>query len=375
MNSPGPVPVVAGAVRVRVPLRRPLVTSRGTWDACDAWLLRVLDADGRAGWGEATLGPGADPADQERLDGLVRAMIGAAGVRRDDADDDLPPPEAALAAAIEGAALDLGLVLGERPRAPRIPVNAMIGAETPAGSVAAARSAVSQGFRTLKLKGGGERSSGELGERVAAVRDAVGPRIALRLDVNGAWTPEVARARIAAVAPIGLQYVEQPLPAARPGDPTERDRVATSMAGLRRACGVPLAADESVTSPAAARALLAAGAVDVLVVKPGRVGGPRVALAIADLAADAGVSVVISTLLETGIGLTTAVQIAAMLPGAVPGPLLAQGLATGSLLADTLVRGIADVVEGEVGVPVRPGIQPDRAAIGSFAIERLGAWS
>ena len=67
------------AVRVMVPLRRPLATARGTWRSTDAWIMRLTDGDGRAGLGEATLGPGADPADQAVLDGLVRSLVADPG--------------------------------------------------------------------------------------------------------------------------------------------------------------------------------------------------------------------------------------------------------------------------------------------------------
>jgi O-succinylbenzoate synthase len=111
------------------------------------------------------------------------------------------------------------------------------------------------------------------------------------VDVNGAWDLETATDRIAAIARFGIEYVEQPLA----GDDPE------ALATLRRRAAVPLAADETVTTPRAARALLDASAVDVLVVKP--VGSAVAATyEIASLAADHGVPVA-STLFETGVGL------------------------------------------------------------------------
>ena len=141
-------------------------------------------------------------------------------------------------------------------------------------------------------------------DRVRAVRAAVGPDIRLRLDVNGAWDLETATDRLDAIARFALEYVEQPLA----GDD------AAELAELRRRVRVPIAADETVTSLRAARALLDAGAVDVLVVKPVRVGGPVVAAEIAALAAERGVPVVISTLFETGVGIAAGLAVAAALP-------------------------------------------------------------
>jgi hypothetical protein len=127
---------------------------------------------------------------------------------------------------------------------------------------------------------------------VRAVREAIGPDVHLRLDVNGAWDPPTAEERLEAVERFRLEYVEQPLA----GDDAE------ALAELRRRVRVPIAADESVTSIKAARELLDAEAVDVLVVKPARVGGLVVGAEIAALAAERGVPVVVSTLFETGWG-------------------------------------------------------------------------
>jgi o-succinylbenzoate synthase len=371
-----PVAVV-GALRVRVPLRRPLVTARGTWYAAESWLLRVADDRGGTGLGEATLGPFPDPTDEAALADLVRDLVAgrvaADGVAGSDEELAAEPSPAmsAVRAAIGGARLDLGIIpTGARPRAERVPVNAMIGAESLHASVGAARTAAAEGFLTLKLKGGGEASSRELQARLSAVREAVGPRVTLRLDVNGAWDPVTARERLLALDRVGLQYVEQPLPAA-----TGVEAVATAMAALRHGgTGVPIAADESVTSVRAARVLLDAGAVDALIVKPARVGGPGPALRIADLAHAAGVRVVISTLLETGVGLTACALTAAMLRPD-PDAEAAHGIATGGLLGHPLVRDRARIRTGMLDVPPEGArIDLDRDAAEHFATERLGVW-
>jgi len=244
----------------------------------------------------------------------------------------------------------------------------MIGAQSLHVAVAAAHSAVVAGFTTLKLKGGGEASTAELVERLRAVRAAVGDGIRLRLDVNGAWDAMAATERLRALAPIGLELVEQPV---APGPDA-----AAVLARLRASTGATIAADESVTSAAAAQALLAAGAVDVLVIKPARVGGPAVALEIAALAARAGVGIIVSTLLETGVGLRSALVTAALLPPG--GRALAHGLATGPLLVSELVRGGGvPVAGGQATCPAAPGLglSLDLAAIERSAVERLGAWA
>ena len=157
---------------------------------------------------------------------------------------------------------------------------------------------------TLKVKAGAERETEVLVERVRAIRAAVGPDIGLRLDVNGAWDLPTATDRLEAIQRFDIEFVEQPL-AAHDID---------GMAELRRRVGVPIAADEAAASVRDVRGLLEADAVDVIVVKPARVGGPAAVAEIAELAAARGVPVVISTLFETGIGIAAALAMAAGLP-------------------------------------------------------------
>jgi L-alanine-DL-glutamate epimerase-like enolase superfamily enzyme len=180
-----------------------------------------------------------------------------------------------------------------------------------------------------------------------AVRSAVGDAVALRLDVNGTWSPADAAERLRVLAGVGLQYVEQPLsPSALASAATLRDRT-----------GTPLAADEAVASVEAARAILDAGAADVLVVKPARVGGPAAVGAIAALAAQRGVPIVISSLFETGVGLAAALACAATLPD-VPGWPAAErdhGLATADLLADDLLVRPLAIAAGRMHAPGGPG--------------------
>jgi L-alanine-DL-glutamate epimerase-like enolase superfamily enzyme len=246
-----------------------------------------------------------------------------------------------------------------------VAVNATIGFLEVSDTTAAARASVAAGFGTLKLKAGPERDTAALVERVAAVREAVGPEVRLRLDINGAWDVATARERIAAVALYRLEYVEQPVAA---GDPS-------GLAAAHEGSPVPIAADEAVGSVAAARQLLAARAADVLVVKPVRVGGPAAAREIAELAARAGVPVVISTLFETAVGIAAALAIAAGLPavGGATTP-LAHGLATADLLESDLLARAPLVVDGRMIAPEGPGlgIALDEVALRRYAVQWQG---
>ena len=366
---------------VLVPFRAPFETAAGTWTARESWLLRLEREDGRVGWGEAVL---EDAGDAPVLEALFDELV-ATG---------LPPADAlvsrtgaagrAFRAALEGALLDLdpgvppagsggstaatggaGAGAGGSTAPNGIGVNATIGAAETAAAAVAALAAVAAGFRTLKLKAGHGDTTASLVERLFAVRAAVGDDVALRLDVNGTWTPDEAAERLRALAGVGLQYVEQPL------DPA----ALAEAAALRASTGTPLAADEAVESLEAARAILDAGAADVLVLKPARVGGPRVVAAIASLAAERGVPVVLSSLFETGVGLATALACAAALPD-VPGWPAAgrdHGLATADLLRDDLLVAPLAVEAGRMRAPGGPGcgglgITVDERAIARYRV-------
>jgi L-alanine-DL-glutamate epimerase-like enolase superfamily enzyme len=375
------------ADKVTIPFQRPFATATGMWLAREAWIIRLVDADGRVGAGEAVLEPQDGTAATTVLDHLVREL--AAGRPADGlpARHELElhgSPGRALRAALDAARLDLGLLSlsahgaagrsgsagADEPRPPRaVAVNAALALMGPQASAEAARQAVSAGFSTLKLKAGAERETDVLVDRVRAVRAAVGPDVRLRLDANGAWDLETAADRLEAVARFGLEYVEQPLAGDDP----------SALAELRRRVRVPVAADEAVASPRVARQLLDADAVDVLVVKPVRVGGPVAASEIAELAAERGVPVVISSLFETGVGIAAGLALAGALPtvrgrGRVEhAP--AHGLATAGLLENDLLAEGLVLDRGSLRAPGgagagRLGIRVDERALARYSADR-----
>jgi len=173
--------------------------------------------------------------------------------------------------------------------------------------------------------------------RLEAVRDALGPGGRVRVDANGAWSVEDAVAAIGRLdgAAGGLEYVEQPCASVE------------ELAAVRRAVDVPIAADESIRraeDPYRVRDLEAA---DVAVLKVQPLGGVRACLRIAE---DIGLPVVVSSALETSVGIAAGLALAAALPE-LP---YACGLATVQLLT-------ADVV-ADPFVPVT-GALPVRAAV------------
>lgn len=226
---------------------------------------------------------------------------------------DYPPVMTArwLAAALESA-------VAERPAAVRssIPVNVTV----PAVSPDHAHRIVSQAqCRTAKVKiaDHGEDRETDLA-RVAAVRDALGPTGRLRVDVNAAWTVQEAAERINELDWFGLEYVEQP--------------VATieEMIELRRLVNVPIAADEVVRLASDPMEVVDRDAADILVLKVQPLGGVARVL---DLAARSGLPVVVSSALETSVGLAAGLRAAAALPH-LPYDC---GLATAALLAGDVV--------------------------------------
>ena len=159
--------------------------------------------------------------------------------------------------------------------------------------------------------------------RVAAVREAL-PGAAVRVDANAAWTVDEAVEALTALAPFGLEYAEQPA-AGIEGLAAVRSRLAAS--GLR----VPIAADESVRKAEDPLRVARAGAADLIVVKAAPLGGVRRALGIVR---EAGLPAVVSSALDTSVGLAAGVALAAALPE-LPH---ACGLGTGALFAYDVAR-------------------------------------
>jgi O-succinylbenzoate synthase len=224
----------------------------------------------------------------------------------------------------------------------QVPVNVTVPAVGPERAHAIVTAA---GCRTAKVKVAerGQSLADDVG-RVEAVRDAIGPAGAIRVDANGAWDVSQAQQALRALGAFGLEYAEQPC--ATLGE----------MAELRRTVGVPLAADESIRRAEDPLAVRASGSCDIVVLKAQPLGGVRAALAVAEAC---GLPVVVSSAVETSVGLAAGVAFAAALPELR----YACGLATMSLL------------EGDVtGAPLaqRAGMLP--VARPAVDAERLAGW-
>jgi o-succinylbenzoate synthase len=363
----------ARVVPFALPLRAPLATARGAIAERRGALLVLVADDGRTGLGEATpiagFGLESPARAREALAALARRVLGAdpreAAALLDAAEREAPDAACARAA-LDGALHDLAaqaagrslaaLLAGAEGRAPRprVAAHALLPAATAAGAAAEAARAVAAGFRTLKLKVGAAPLADDAA-RVAAVRAAAGPGVALRLDANGAWpdAPTALRA-IAALSRFGVEWIEQPVPAAD----------VAALAAVRAAGLVAVAADEAVVDAAALERVLAAGAADVVVLKPSALGGLQAARRAAARARDAGCRVCVTSLLDGAVARTAALALAA----ALPDPLPACGLATGALLADDLATA-ERIADGCLATPIGDGLG---AALDPAALARLG---
>ncbi len=192
------------------------------------------------------------------------------------------------------------------------------------------------GCRTAKVKVAepGEPESADIA-RVEAVRDAIGADGKVRVDANGGWDVDTAERILTALARFDLEYAEQPC--ATLGE----------LAALRRRVDVPLAADESIRRAEDPLAVRATGAADIVVLKAQPLGGVRTALEVADAC---GLPVVVSSAVESSVGLAAGVALAAALP-ALP---YACGLATMSLLAGDVTD--APLAESGGELPVRAAV-------------------
>lgn len=251
------------------------------------------------------------------------------------------------AAAWLAAAVDFGW--REPPASVRDAVR--VNATVPAVPAAAVADVLARfdGCRTAKVKVAerGQSLADDIA-RVRAVRDHLGPEGRVRIDANGGWNVDEAEHAVHALAEFDLEYVEQPCLAI------------AELAELRRRVkhmGIPVAADESVRKASDPLAVARAGAADLLVVKAQPLGGIHRALAIV---AEAGLPAVVSSALDTSIGLAMGVFLAASLPELD----FDCGLGTASLFATDVTGPALVPVDGMLPVA---RVAPDPALLAALA--------
>jgi len=363
----------AELTRIRLGLRAPIATARGLIDSREGVLLALATESGLEGYGEALPLAGFSEESPERvsetLSALVRVVLGREVEELDvllDLVEELAPEAPVARAAVDVALFDLAarardtsvaalLAAPERPRA-RIELNALVSDERPEIAAREASAAIAEGYRTVKIKVGALAL--EFDEvRVAAVRNAVGTEARIRLDANGGWKEREAEEAIARLAPYRIELLEQPVEARDLG----------GLARLSARSLIPIAADEALAGGCAVDEIFARDAASVLVLKPSTLGGLRASQRIAARARAAGWGVVVTSALDSAVGLAAALQLVA----ALPGPHLAAGLATGALLELDLATAPTPS-GGTLGMPDEPGIgvAPLREQIARCALGR-----
>jgi len=354
---------VAGVrvVPVRLRFARPMRTALGDFTERASVLLELRDADGVAGYGEAAPWPGFGTESVDAAEVSLRAaerVLAGSSMQSGDWPAELEHHFAArpaARAALQGALLDLEARRAGRPLsvhlaaragpmcgAPlsRVPASSLLTAHDPDALFSEAVLAREAGYRAVKIKLGGVAVERDVA-RLRAVRDGVGPSVRVRGDANGAWSVRDALAALEAFAPLDLEYVEQPV-AAHDID---------GLAELRRRAAVKVAADETVASEGGMLRLLAAGAADVVVLKPATLGGALRALEFASQARQAGMRVVFTHAFESAVGARHALHCAAAW-GDAEG---VHGLVTAGLF-ETDVAEPPGCQGGHVAVPSGPGL-------------------
>ncbi len=351
-----------------LPFREDYVTARGALAEREIVLLRLRTDDGIEGLGEAVPMTLRGGDSLERVERSLRRSTRR--IRRVDparlAGDD--PLEAAIdafihvaagrrlagpaAAALEMAIFDLAgrlsgqpvwkLLRGESSKPVRC--NATLAAGEPARVADAARRWADNGFTTFKLKLG----SGQDAEQVRAVRESVGPQARIRVDANGAFTPQEAVALLRELEPLGIELAEQPSPSLR------------DLAAVSAESPVPVAADESIASAKDADRARESDACTYATAKLSKVGGIGAAGAIA-----ARLPTYLSSALDGPVGIAAAAHAAQAIYRTAEDPGLAHGLATQELFASTIASRECSVREGLLHLPEGPGlgVELDESAV------------
>ncbi|MBW1795480.1 MAG: o-succinylbenzoate synthase [Deltaproteobacteria bacterium] len=196
-------------------------------------------------------------------------------------------------------------------------------------------------FRVYKIK----IDSGDIKlaiEKIKAVRDRVAHDVMIRLDLNRGLDFEEAVGLLKQTKEFGIEYVEEPLK-----EPTTQ-----GLRALREKTGLRIALDETVGETDRFYDLLNSDACDVIVVKPMVVGGINKSIKLSKISAKQGIKTVITSTLESGIGVAACFHVAAMLGDHV----LASGLDTLDLFQDSIINENLPIVCGHMNVPEGPGL-------------------
>ena len=301
--------------RISTPLRVPFKTALRTVNSVEDVIVELHTDTGAVGYGEAPPTGVITGDTTGAILGAIRDHIAPALLGRDlDEFEDLTAAvqKALVHNTSAKAAVDMALwdLLGQKYSAPvyrmlggarrNIVTDITISVNPPEEMARDARTAVQRGYDCLKVKVGIDPELDVA--RLAAVRQAVGRDIRLRIDANQAWNAKQAVRILNQMQEKGLdiEFVEQPVPAAD----------LEGMQYVTRHADVPVLADESVFSPADALRIMQTGAADLVNIKLMKCGGITNALRIAAAAEVYGVECMIGCMLEAKISVNAAVELA-----------------------------------------------------------------
>jgi L-Ala-D/L-Glu epimerase len=293
---------------IRLTLHEPFVVSYATQYDIPTVLVRITATDGQTGWGEATpdpnvtgetwhstiavlehdLAPGVIGLDARDREGVVRAMNARV--------DAVPAAKAAIDIAVhdlvaKAVGLPLWALLGGKSK-PYLTISRVVSIKSPEQMAADAEQHVRDGFETVKLKVGDATNPRLDVARVAAVREAIGPGMGIKIDVNQGWkTPGIAIPAIRAILASNPDYIEQPV--------DQHDIAA--LAEVRRATGAPIMADECVHGVREMRQVAELRAADLVNIKLMKTGGLVNAIRVNAIAEAAGIVGQVGTMVESSI--------------------------------------------------------------------------
>ncbi len=347
----------------RLPMRQRFEAAHGVQDAREGFLVQLVTGEGVTGTGEASPMPSLGHGTIED----VLRLLDVSGASLLDESTEVPdgPGALALRCALDVARLDLrgriegrsvASLLGEGVPAEWVQVNAVIGSGEPAEVAEYARTAWVAGYRVLKLKVG-TRGLDEDVARVAAVREAC-PDAVLRLDANGAWSPEQALEAVAALAPSRIELLEQPVAAS----------AVEALARVRERSPMRIGADEAVVDPHLLAQVLDLNAADLVVLKPMMLGGLTAAAEVARRAFERGIGAFVTTTFDSSIGTAAALHLAASLSWDA-----AHGLGTGEHLAADVTASTLLATGGRMALPSGPGLGVE-VSEGALDAVATGPW-
>jgi L-alanine-DL-glutamate epimerase-like enolase superfamily enzyme len=320
-------------IPARLPLREPFVVAYASMDDVPTIFVRVTTHGGLVGWGEATPDPNVTGETFAGATAMLQTDLAPALIGHDARDRETalhkldarveaaPAAKAALDIALHDLVaraygLPLWALLGGRSK-PNLQISRVVSIKEPAAMAQDALQHVADGFKTVKLKVGDPCDPRLDVARIAAVREAIGPEIKIKVDVNQGWkTPGVAIPAIRATLASQPEYVEQPI--------AQWD--IAGLAEVRRQTGATIMADEACHGVREMQRIVETRAADLVNIKLMKTGGLVNALRVNAIAEAAGIGAQVGTMVESSIasaaGLHLAMSLANVKTVEMGGPLM-----------------------------------------------------